>query len=279
MRVDRKEQIPRYLLGELTEEEREDFERDFFDGDDLAAEVLAAEEKLMEDYVSGILDPGRRRQFENLYLSNPAHREELKLHESLRTLSGAARTTGRPSPAVRKWAVAGLAACIAFLALGLLLLFRENHQLQNDIRNVQASQKELTRQALPATPNQPAPVQAPAVEIPKDAAGATVPAILLLPGIREAGAATPVLHVPSSAPAYLLMADVGSSGGSYHALIETVEGSVLYEAGPLRGIPGRNGHSRLQLALSHAQLEAGDYILVLRNGTRTIGEYYFRLAK
>lgn len=279
MRMERKQQIPRYLLGELTEEEREDFERDLFDGDDLAAEVLAAEEKLMEEYVSGILDPGRRRQFENLYLSNPAHREELKLHESLRTLSGTAREAGRPSPAVRKWAVAGLAACIAFLAIGLLLLFRENRQLQNDIRNVQASQKELNRQAPPATPNQPAPAPAPGVEITKDAAGGAVPAILLLPGIREAGSATPVLRVPSSAPAYLLMADVGGSGGSYHALIETIEGSVLYEAGPLRGVPGRNGHARLQLALSNAQLEAGDYILVLRNGTRTIGEYYFRLAK
>lgn len=279
MRMERKQQIPRYLLGELTEEEREDFERDFFDGDELAAEVLAAEEKLMEDYVSGILDPGRRRQFENLYLSNPAHREELKLHESLRTLSGAARPAGRPSPAVRKWAVAGLAACIAFLAIGLLLLFRENRQLQNDIRNVQASQEELNRQAPPATPNQPAPAPAPGVEIIKDAAGGAVPAILLLPGIREAGSATPVLRVPSSAPAYLLMADVGGSGGSYHALIETIEGSVLYEAGPLHGVPGRNGHARLQLALSNAQLEAGDYILVLRNGTRTIGEYYFRLAK
>lgn len=279
MRMERKQQIPRYLLGELTEEEREDFERDFFDGDELAAEVLAAEEKLMEDYVSGILDPGRRRQFENLYLSNPAHREELKLHESLRTLSGAARAAGRPSPAVRKWAVAGLAACIAFLAIGLLLLFRENRQLQNDIRNVQASQEELNRQAPPATPNQPAPAPAPGVEIIKDAAGGAVPAILLLPGIREAGSATPVLRVPSSAPAYLLMADVGGSGGSYHALIETIEGSVLYEAGPLHGVPGRNGHARLQLALSNAQLEAGDYILVLRNGTRTIGEYYFRLAK
>ena len=276
MHADRYQQISRYLLGELTEEEREDFERDFFEADELAAEVLATEERLMEDYVSGILEPGRRRQFENVYLSHAAHRDELRLHEALRTISSASRASERDIPASRKWAVAALAACMAFLAFGLLLLFRQNRQLQADIRNVQASQRQLEVHAPPA-----AVPPAPQVSISGAAeqAGASVPAILLLPGIRNAGSGAPLLRLPPGATAYLLLADVNSSTESYQALIESVEGSVLFQAGPLRGNPDSNGRVRLQLAVSSGQLDPGDYILVLRNGSRTAGEYYFRLVK
>lgn len=278
---DRKQQIPNYLLGDLSEEEKEDFEREFFEKDDLAAEVLAAEEKLMEDYVSGILDPRRRRQFENIYLANPSHREELKLHESLRLLSGSSRATEHVFWTASRRAAA-LAACILFLTIGLLLLFRENLRLRDDIRIIQAAQDRLLERHSEPQPLNLQP--APSTDVPREIGG-TLPALVLLPGTREAASVAPVLRLAPNAPAYLLIVDVNSrSSATYHAKVETVEGNVLFEAGPLKSIPGKDGRARIQLPLTSSQLDAGDYILALQSknssGTsRNEGEYYFRILK
>lgn len=272
----RKQQITNYLLGELSDEEREDFERDFFESDDLAAEVLAAEERLMEEYVSGILDPARKKQFEDVYLADPALRNEVKMHKSLRSIAPGLEASKIPLRiTIQRVALPVLAACVAFFAVGLFLLFRENNQLRKDIGNIQLTQEQLLHRQVPP--------KAPAPQSYEHQAAANLPAIVLVSGTREAASTAPVLRITSGTEAFQLEADLSADPTrSYKAAIQSVDGTTLFEAGPLRATSASNSRSRIRVYVPGNQLEPGDYILLLQDWNKPAqkaGEYYFRLAR
>lgn len=273
----RKQQITNYLLGELSEEEREDFERDFFESDDLAAEVLAAEERLMEDYVSGILDPARKKQFEDVYLADPALRNEVKMHKSLRSMAPGTEASVVPlRHTIQRLALPVLAACLVFFAVGLFLLFRENNQLRKDIGTIQSTQEQLLHRQVP-------PTAAPVPQSSAPRAATSLPAIMLVPGTREAVSNSPVIRATPETEAFVLEVDSSADPNrSYRAAIQNVDGTTLFEAGPLRAATGQTTPGRIRVYVPGNQLEPGDYILLLQDWnapTHKAGEYYFRLAR
>ena len=79
--------IRRYLLGELTEDERSRLESRVFDDEEFAArfpEYLSLlEDELIEDYVKGALTPREKKHFEEHFLRAPQRREKLSFVESL----------------------------------------------------------------------------------------------------------------------------------------------------------------------------------------------------
>jgi anti-sigma factor RsiW len=91
----------RYLLGELSEAERGEFERLCFDDDQAFEELLAVEAELTDDYVRGTLKGHRREQFEQHLLRSPARRDELALARLITQtpMSGAAPKLTSSSPA------------------------------------------------------------------------------------------------------------------------------------------------------------------------------------
>src|SRR5947207_12266493 len=64
-------QVLRYLLGEMPDRERTDFEDRCFADDSFYQTVLAAEDDLIDSYVRGELAATARRLFEARYLASP----------------------------------------------------------------------------------------------------------------------------------------------------------------------------------------------------------------
>src|SRR5262245_43982739 len=79
--------IRRYLLEELTEDERRRLETRIFDDEELAARfpehLSLLEDELIEDYVKGALTPREKKHFEDHFLRSRQRREKLSFVESL----------------------------------------------------------------------------------------------------------------------------------------------------------------------------------------------------
>src|SRR5215813_6885009 len=69
----------RYLMGELSEQERDDLEEMYFNNDELFGELLDAEDQIVDDYRLSQLSPREREQFERRFLIQPERRREIKL--------------------------------------------------------------------------------------------------------------------------------------------------------------------------------------------------------
>ncbi len=79
--------IRRYLLGELTEDERRRLESQVFDDEEFAARLpeymSLLEDELIEDYLKGALSSLEKKHFEEHFLRTSQRREKLSFVESL----------------------------------------------------------------------------------------------------------------------------------------------------------------------------------------------------
>lgn len=72
-----------YLLGELDDAEQFRFEHDYLSDPDVYDTYLAAQDELIEDYLSDELTPARRERFATHFLVNDERRERLRLIRDL----------------------------------------------------------------------------------------------------------------------------------------------------------------------------------------------------
>lgn len=73
----------RFLLGEMTEKEREKFESEFLAEADIFDEICVAEDELVESYIRGTLDFETKRQFETHYLKSANGVKKLEITRSM----------------------------------------------------------------------------------------------------------------------------------------------------------------------------------------------------
>jgi anti-sigma factor RsiW len=92
------QRLIRYLLGELSAEERESIEGQYFQNDNFFQKVRAIEADLIDDYVNGELSDDERKKFESQYLSTPQGRRKVEssrdLLSSMSASSAVATETG-----------------------------------------------------------------------------------------------------------------------------------------------------------------------------------------
>ena len=77
-------QLVNYLLGQLSPEETERIDELSITDDEVARRLRAAEDDLVDAYVSGALEGETLQLFERFYLSSPRRREKVKFARSLR---------------------------------------------------------------------------------------------------------------------------------------------------------------------------------------------------
>jgi anti-sigma factor RsiW len=77
-----REEIARYLLGNLSEEFRERVEQRLLTEESFFEELLIAEEELIDDYVSGELADEDRQRFEQHFLCTQERRRKLRFAQS-----------------------------------------------------------------------------------------------------------------------------------------------------------------------------------------------------
>src|SRR5215207_6469180 len=81
---ERRDSVRRYLLGELSEEGREQVERQLISRDDYFEELLIAEEELTDEYVGERLTGPALAQFQRRFLTDTELRQDVRFAKALR---------------------------------------------------------------------------------------------------------------------------------------------------------------------------------------------------
>ena len=155
-----KSRIESYLLGELTDEERNVVEERFFTDDDFFADVEAAEMSMIDRYLRNEMAETERRALEQNYLITPERKQKVAdavaFHDELRTLrvpivvDHTAKVSwfeklfgGFSLSAIQL----GAAAAIAILVLSIGWLLYDSNRLRNEVL-VARSERSETENAL-----------------------------------------------------------------------------------------------------------------------------------
>jgi len=128
---------PRYLLGDLPEAEATALEAQLLADDEQFEGAWEIENRLVDDYVRGVLSSEDRERFERNYLASPVHRRRVAVARNLiagahesgaaahapeRKISWGARLSEKLKVAPVSWRLAQVAAVLLVAAAGLWLL-------------------------------------------------------------------------------------------------------------------------------------------------------------
>jgi hypothetical protein len=164
------DQLVRYLLGLLTEEEAENVDALCVADDETASRLQALENDLVDGYVSGTLSGPSLTQFQRVYLTSSRRREKVRFAESLHEMANripAPLSSDRASNAVQvagsrprsrgtrwferlAWPVNtgwGLAAAAGVVLVVVGLLECQALQLRHELQAVQGERQALVQRA------------------------------------------------------------------------------------------------------------------------------------
>ena len=279
--------LRRYFLGELSDDERERVEQAYLEDEGAFAEVLAAEEALLEDYVAGRVSDDDRRRLEQHLLASPRQRLAVQLSEALRSrgdrpAAGAAalpRRLGPPAHAgLRSWI---LAAALALIALAVLWAATRPTPAPPAVA------RQAPADAVAGRTTEPGPGPGkPGLDrnAPSEAVVSKVALLELAPGRERVVGATAELAVPQDATVVLLRLELtDASPDAYQARLSTAEGRSVWSWKSLTP-ELEQGHGRLAASLPPSALPPGDYVLVLQRATPKVAavdlaEYFFRIVE
>lgn len=292
--------IVRYILGQVSAQERADLEERYFADRDFFEQMVAAEHDLIDSYVRGELSGPTRFQFENRFLATPELRERVR---SARAIAGYRSGTGtsisapdtrkaitrrRPMLPALRFAFAGLA--LALLVWGSwvmvlnLRLHREIDLLTRERANIERQQQELQRQIADLTAQIKQGQGATPPEIAQlEETGKPIISLVIVPGIPRSGGHATILPVSSGVSSALLWLKTGpDSYAIYSATLETPEGRQILKRDALKIVSTRNGRMVL-MPLPSTVLQRGDYVIRLFGGNgagqaEEIADYGFRVV-
>jgi anti-sigma-K factor RskA len=153
-RARREQLMVRYLLGQMSADERADFETAYLNEDDVFQELVALENDLVDRYVLGDLSPAHRKQLEHSLQNNPARREAVETARSLLAHSAAAESEldipgrsrygwwRRPRGKAGAWAAAAIFFAMVGGIVGLVLMSRKQRVKTHELRREQSSEIE-----------------------------------------------------------------------------------------------------------------------------------------
>lgn len=296
-----------YLLGELPPAAQERLEEQFFTDQKSLEKLKRVEDQLVDDYVSGVLSPRQREQFESHYLNSDRRRAKLQFARTLKqTLIDDAPSVVEPvrlslwqsllqawhTPALR-YSFAGLTVAAAIVGSWL---YREARYLQQQREQLAVERAALAIPTVPPVPTPTAstvPTAKPAVISPPPQPSrrvnkATAILTFLLTPNRfrnddmTAGAASLIVTPQTKFIHLKLLLKSQSSYPAYRIALETADGKLLKTQGNLK--PVQTGQERyIVLPLTAQSLSANDYLLTLAGKNATayeeVADYQFRIVK
>jgi hypothetical protein len=114
--------LRRYVLGQSSADERDRIERGYFDDPDALDLVCAAEDDLIDEYLSNRLVGEEREHFEAYYLAAPQHRTRVAVARALKTATAPAPEQLAPALWPKWWAPLAAAAALVLIVSVVLLL-------------------------------------------------------------------------------------------------------------------------------------------------------------
>ncbi len=312
------QQLARYLLGLLPEQEAEKLDEATIVDDDIATRLRMAENDLVDDYVSGALSGDMLERFESRYLASPRRRANVTFAEKF---LGAVDRTARaesdrqedalPAPTIEPDEAAGSAspsgrvhrlafgsklmaiAAVLLLAFGALLF--ETLHLRNDLQVARGESSAADRRA-GALERRLAEARAAGANAAKELArvretppsrtpaqGLTT-ALVLLPQTRAAG---PIPTIAIAAGAEHVAFELELESNDYYryhaALMDPASNQTIWRSGQLGPVsPG--GTPAIFVAIPARTLKPQHYALVVTarsaaaNAT-VIGSYTFQVTR
>jgi hypothetical protein len=301
----------RYLLGELSEEERTELERRFFADDELFEELSAADLDLIDAYARKELSPGKHEAFERNLLSSATRRRKVAAARALETViarqagsSGARLPVAREGgeSAWRAWSAGWRAAAAILLVLGGAWVAVESFRLQSERREFASVRTALERRVQQL--EQQAAAQrtrfeklAEEVERSRGQTGQTEPEVagrrtakprtasfVLTAGLLRGLSDSNRLVIPPAVDSVLLQLGLEANEyGSYDAVLQRVGGAQTWRQGRLKLVSSKAG-TFIKLKLAGDLLTPGDYILRLRGVNadghlEPVGEYSLKVVR
>jgi hypothetical protein len=101
--INRDDSINLYLLGELSEQEQEQIEREYFDDDDYFARLLSAEDELIERYLRAELSEDERSRFEKSIRGNLRRKRRIETYKALISPARQMRRPFKDQPSHLTW--------------------------------------------------------------------------------------------------------------------------------------------------------------------------------
>jgi hypothetical protein len=261
----------RYLLGQASDEECAVLEQEYFERDDAVDRISAAEDDLIEDYLSNDLGSSERDWFERTYLSVPHHRVRVDM---IRRLMAQASRSGSAQPApvaAPSWNRVARPAPWLAMAATLLIAAAVGWWMLSPFG---APQPQIA--ANPPSPSTPAaPERTPSA--PRTFA------LTIAPVAVRSGAGSPAVVIPAGTEVVVIRLESDADARrltARRAAIRTVAGVAVWQ-GPVTA----DGHApavAARLDVPVASLPADDYLVTLY-GTNPSGveqewnQYYLRV--
>ena len=311
------ERIVQYLLGELSEQERTELEDRAFEDRKVLEEILAVEQDLIDDYVSGDIPEERRADFQKHFLASAERRKKIDFAKVL-----AAVVNKSPAPTVvvaPSWRTKLAAfftrpvAAYSFAAASLLLFFvgswlvidrmrlrseiaqlrtvqesqtAQNRQMEMDLANERLLNQELmANRGTPPQQTPPPEIQPKSPQQPSTLASPVVVALSLLPGISRGSNSVPQLAIARDVSLVRLQIGIDPQENyrKYRVELRTENGQQVLAQGNLLARVGKHGRS-IPLSVPASALGNGRYELELKGisesgATEDVGFYYFNVVK
>ena len=227
----------------------------YFHSEEAVDRIAAAEDDLIEDYLSDRLDPVERGLFEGDYLAAPNHRRRVETIREL--LASPSRTqSGLTMDGSRQWLA--LAAALVLFVAGSLWIFTSSR----GERGVVVEKSSPTMSTRPSLPGQP-PTSAPAAP--------RVFAVSISPVTVRSAAGAPAVIVPAGTDIVALSLEGepdGRTGAGGRASIRTVSGDEIWQ-GPATVTGELPAGVIARIDVPAARLPPDDYVVTL------LGTQYF----
>lgn len=299
----------RYLMQEMPEEERSEFEDRYLENPELFERIIDAENDMMRSYVRGEGSEAERAAFETRYLGTMEGRQRVDFARSLMNYvdsvheiapSATGQEEPQPPAPLRWWRkpvlfIAALdpvrlAAAIAIVALlaGVSWLMVMDSSLRHGLKQMQDQHAgDLRREQdlrVQLTDTQ-ARLQQQEQQLEQlSVLGASIVPYTPAPRLVRGTSPRKPLEIRQGVSAVFLQPVLEKNGyPGYAATIDTPEGRRIWRQAYLRSWPLRNGRYSIGLILPARILESGNYILTLKGKTaegktEEVESYVFRVV-
>jgi hypothetical protein len=273
----------RFLLGEMPAEERERFENESIQDDDLFRRVAETENDLIDLYAMGTLSPSERERLERSFLADPERRKRLPFAQALAALPSPETSTSvhppspsqNPPPARLRWIsrVQPLAAAVLFaMAMGMSWLLFANHSLRTALEAAHQQQATAVQEAAGMQHQVEALTRELKAAEQQVSSGQDSVSFTLTADVTRRSGETASLAIPSTAAfAVLHLVFPADPFPSYHVFVETAAGKQVWQQEQARSARIGAHNKEIVIALPAEILTPGDYVLHVTagNGNQT----------
>src|SRR5256885_4672984 len=119
--------LERYLLGEVTDDERAEIEQGYFADDALFDQLADVENDLVDSYVQDTLQPAERKRFEERFLASSSGIARVEFARALQRKIAA--RSGRKTISLRQLAIAASIAIVVIAAAWMTFSLQRRPQL------------------------------------------------------------------------------------------------------------------------------------------------------